>query len=258
MRVSAVIFMLTLVLVPVANAGPSIPEMVTISGGTFRMGSSAYAERPVHTVTIQPFSLGKYEVTFEQYDAFARATGRPLPADEGWGRGRRPVINVTWIDAVAYTEWLSGRTGTRYRLPTEAEWEYACRAGTTTARWWGNEVGKNRANFDRSGSEWSGKQTSPVDAFEPNPFGLHDMLGNVFEWTQDCWHENYNGAPMDGAAWLEADGGDCECRVVRGGSWSFKSVFARSAARYDGYHFPYGRFNGLGFRVVCALPVSAR
>src|SRR5438874_738666 len=152
--------------------------MVSIPRVKFRMrdiqGSGDADERPVHLVLIpRPFAMGRYEVTFEEYDVFARATGREQLADRGWGRGHRPVINVSWEDAVAYAKWLSQQTGKRYRLPTEAEWEYAARVGTETAYWWGNEVGKNRANCDGyGGSQWDNKQTAPVGSFQPNPWGL--------------------------------------------------------------------------------------
>ena len=158
-------------------------------------------ERPVHTVRVERFELSKYEVTFEEYDRFTAATGRARADDEGWGRGRCPVINVTWDDAVAYTQWLSQQTGERYRLPSEAEWEYAARAGTSTAYSWGNEIGRNRANCYGCGSRWDGRQTAPVGSLSPNGWGLHDMHGNVWEWVQDCWNESYRGAPT-GRFWV--------------------------------------------------------
>ena len=146
--------------------GSKGPGMIRIPDGEFEMGDlhgDGHAdERPVHTVSIHALAIGCYAVTFEAYDRFAEATGRERPDDTGWGRGRRPVINVSWRDAVAYAEWLSQQTGKRYRLPTEAEWEYAARAGTSTSYWWGDEVGENRANFRGSGSQWDGRQTAPV------------------------------------------------------------------------------------------------
>src|SRR5919106_5183579 len=156
---------------------PPGPEMVVIPQGEFRMGdiqgSGSADERPVHMVHIpRPFAMGRYAIIFDEYDLFAQATGREQPADKGWGRGRRPVINVSWKEAVAYAAWLSEQTGKRYRLPTEAEWEYAARAGTETAYWWGNEIGTNRANCDGCGSPWGGQQTAPVGSFQPNPWGL--------------------------------------------------------------------------------------
>ena len=167
---------------------PYEPEMVVIPGGRFRMGCVSGRdcydrEHPVHEVRVESFELSKYEVTFEEYDRFTTATGRVRARDEGWGRGRRPVISVSWEDAVAYTRWLSEQTGEQYRLPSEAEWEYAARAGTETAYSWGNEIGSNRANCYKCGSQWDGKQTAPVGSFRPNGWGLHDMHGNIFEWV---------------------------------------------------------------------------
>jgi len=234
------------------------PEMERIEGGSFWMGSdpnvdsdSQGDEGPRHQVTIKAFNLGKYEVTLEAYDAFANATNRDLPKDEGWGRGRRPVINVSWDDAVAYTEWISEQTGKRYRLPTEAEWEYAARAGTDTTYWWGNEIqqdGKVWANCDGCGSEWDSKQTTPIGSFKPNAFGIYDTAGNVWEWVQDCWHESYEGSPDDGSAWEAAGSRDCALRVLRGGSWDDFPGTLRSAYRFG--HFPGYRGNGLGFRLA--------
>jgi formylglycine-generating enzyme required for sulfatase activity len=199
------------------------PEMVRVPPGKFLMGSnvSDLDEQPVHEVTISyAFEIGKYELTFDEYDVFAKATRRRLPNDYGWGRGNRPVIDVTWHDAQAYAKWLSDETGKKYRIPTEAEWEYAARAGTQTGYWWGNDVGKNNANCGNCGSQWDGKQTALAGSFKANTFGLHEISGNVWEWTQDCWHRNYENAPTDGSAWLEKDGGYCRHRVIRGGSWN--------------------------------------
>jgi formylglycine-generating enzyme required for sulfatase activity len=216
--------------------GSQGPEMVVIPAGTFRMGDTnsdgTEVERPVHPVRIsRPFAMGRYEVTFEEYDQFAAATGRELPRDEGWGRGRSPVINVSWNEAMDYAEWLSQQTIKPYRLPTEAEWEYAVRAGTETAYWWGNEMKSGMANCNDGSSKWSGKQTAQVGSFKPNPFGMHDMAGNVREWVQDCWHDNYNSAPADSSAWKEEGGGKCGQRVVRGGSWTRTPGHLRSSYR---------------------------
>ena len=198
------------------------PEMVVIPAGRFQMGCVSGREclddeQPVHAVAIaRPFGLSKYEVTFEEYDRFAVATGRSGPSDNDWGRGRRPVVNVSWQDAQEYVAWLSSQAGAWYRLPSEAEWEYAARAGTTTAYSWGNEVGNNRANCDGCGSQWD-NMTAPVGSFGANAWGLHDMHGNVSEWTEDCWYSSYAGAPADGSAWTVV--GDCGRRVWRGGSF---------------------------------------
>lgn len=225
--------------------GSKGPEMVVIPAGTFQMGDltgdGLSNEKPVHTVTIaKPFAMGKYEVTFDNYDKFANATARTLPGDNGWGRGNRPVINISWDDAVAYTAWLSGETGKHYRLPSEAEWEYAARAGTTTSYWWGNIASKDRAKY---GALFAG--TASVGTFPPNPFGLYDTSGNVWEWTQDCWNENYNGAPVDGSAWQS---GNCGQHVLRGGSWFIMADWLRSAFRYT--YATGDRHGWLGFRLV--------
>ena len=230
--------------------GSKGPEMVVISKGKFRMGdiqgNGGKDEKPLHQVNIKhPFALSKYPVTFDDYAVFVKDKGKRQPDDEGWGRGNRPVINVSWEDATAYAQWLSDQTGEVYRLPSEAEWEYAARAGTETIYWWEDEIGVNNANFYGSGSEWSGKKTSSVDSFKSNPFGLHDMSGNVWEWVQDAWHENYKGAPEDDSVW---EGGDDSFRVLRGGSWNSLPADVRSAARGRG---PRG-FRGfdIGFRLA--------
>ena len=224
------------------------PEMVRIPPGKFLMGSPENdagrwdAEDPQHEVTISnAFEIGKYPVTFDEYDAFARATDRKLPNDRGWGRGRRPVINVSWHDAQDYVKWLSGQTGKQCRLPTEAEWEYAARANTQTRYWWGDDIDTNNAVYNTT-------QTEPVGTFKANAFGLYDTAGNVLEWVQDCWHENYNNAPKDGSAWLEVNGGNCDRRVVRGGSWLIIPLYLRSAFRLriiTDYALNY-----LGFRIA--------
>ena len=168
----------------------------------------------------------------------------PHIKDSGFGRGQQPVINVGWDDAQTYVAWLSKMTGQPYRLLTEAEWEYAARAGTTTAYYWGDDIGKGNANCNACGSKWDNQQTSPVGSFAANQFGLYDMVGNVFQWVQDCYHGNYNGAPTDGSEWT---GGDCSSRVERGGSWGNLPRNLRSAVRFGGS--PGFRNNVLGFRV---------
>jgi formylglycine-generating enzyme required for sulfatase activity len=224
------------------------PQMQLIPPGTFVMGSPDHdpgagnSEKPQYQVTIaQTFALGRYPVTFEDYDRFAAATGRKKPDESGWGRRRRPVINVSWDDAVAYCDWLSEQTSRRYRLPTEVEWEYAARAGTET-RW---SFGDNGGDLDAYG--WydgnAGGQARPVGKKLPNPWGLHDMHGNVHEWVQDAWHDSYQGAPADGSAWESEAGAD---RVIRGGSWGSNARFCRSADR--DYRRPGSRNTDLGFR----------
>ena len=230
------------------------PELVVVRSGSFMMGSRSGEtgrdsdEGPVHRVTIAaPIAVGVSEVTFAQWEACRRGGGcSHNPGDSGWGRGTRPVMNVSWEDAQEYVRWLSGETGERYRLLSESEWEYVARAGTETRYHWGGAVGRNRANCLGCGSRWDGKQTAPVGSFSANGFGLHDVHGNVREWVEDCWHGNYTGAPSDGRAWTR--GGDCSARVLRGGSWYFSPRLVRSANRLrlaTGY-----RDLNLGFRVA--------
>ena len=210
------------------------PAMVSIAGGKFSMGCGAPdtacldAEKPVHTVTVKSFKLSKHEVTFDQYDAFAAATGRAKPDDKGWGRGSRPVINVNWEDANAFVTWLAKQTREPFRLPTEAEWEYAARAGTSTVYLWGNEIGFGLANCTGCGSNFDGDRTSPVGTFAASKFGLHDMHGNVWEWVQDCWQDGYAGAPTDCSARMT---GNCSSRILRGGSWLNNPSYLRVAYR---------------------------
>ncbi len=224
------------------------PAMIELLSATYQMGSGNslnFDEGPRHTVSLPAFSISEREVTFEDYDRFARATGRRLPFDETWGRGKRPVINVSWHDAVAYTRWLSENTGRKYRLPSEAEWEYAARAGSTYSYWWADTRGTVHANCFDCGSRWDGSQTAPVGSFESNPFGLYDMSGNVQEWTADCYQNSYVGAPADGSARVTAD---CSQRVVRGGAYSSPMDSLRSANR--GQLSQDTRLDNLGFRVV--------
>jgi formylglycine-generating enzyme required for sulfatase activity len=205
------------------------------------------AENSQHKVTFgRPFAVGQFALTFEEWDACIADGGCNgyKPSDRGWGRGRQPVINVSWDDAKAYIAWLSNKTGKTYRLLAEAEYEYATRAGTQTAYPWGNDIGKNNANCDGCGSRWDNKQTAPVGSFAANGFGLYDMVGNVWEWTEDCWHDNYNGAPANASAWTS---GDCNRRVVRGGSWLSYPENLRSAYRFG--FSPLYRSSDLGFRV---------
>jgi formylglycine-generating enzyme required for sulfatase activity len=213
------------------------PEMVQIPAGSFVMGSPENEkgrdsnEGPQHNVHVPSFSIGKYVVTFDEWDACVAAHGCSTnPSDEGWGRDRRPVIHVSWNDAQEYVRWLTTKTGHKYRLPSEAEWEYAARAGTTTIYYWGNDIGQGHANCKDCLSQWDGNQTAPVGSFAPNPWGLYDMLGNVWQWTQDCWQNSYKGAPNDGRAW-EAD--NCDYRVERGGAWNDTAKFSRVTARDD-------------------------
>lgn len=216
-------------------------SLVPVPAGSYQMGdvnrTGGALERPVHRVNVPAFRLMKYEVSFDQYDTFARLTGRTLPEDWGWGRGKRPVINVSWRDATAMAKWLSEQTGKHWRLPTEAEWEYAARAGTTTDYPWGDKFEKNRVN--------NGPTTDPVGSYAANAWGLHDMHGNAWEWTQDCWTPHYKGAPADGSAWTA---GDCNSRVVRGGSWYYDATWLRSP--YRGKVGAAARTVNIGFRLA--------
>ena len=170
------------------------PKLSVIPSGTFIMGSkSKYKhEKPAHKVTIaKPFAIGIYEVTFDEWEACFKAGGcQKIPDDHNWGRGKRPVINITWQETKEYLAWLSKKTTQKYRLPSEAEWEYAARGGTTTEFSWGNEVGENNANCRDCKSKWSKKSSAPVGSFSPNPFGLYDVHGNEWEWMEDCWSPN--------------------------------------------------------------------
>ena len=233
------------------------PLVVQVPAGSFLMGSPLTeagrnaAEGPVHRVTIaRPFVVGVYEVTFDEWDACHRAGGCSHNAVDhrGWGRGDRPVTDVSWNDAKEYLRWLSGSTGRRYRLLSEAEWEYVARAGTTTRFWWGNAVGKNRANCLGCGSGWN-MQTAPVGSFPENAFGLHEVHGNAWEWVEDCHHPHYVGAPVDGSAWTTW--GDCGNRHIRGGSYTDSPAGLRSAERnLDGRVITAWRSENVGFRVA--------
>ncbi len=265
------------------------PEMVVIPGGTFKMGDiqgGGYDdEEPVHDVTVASFAMGKYEVTFAEYDRFveatkydrfAKATSRSKPDDEGWGRGNRPVINVSWLDVTAYAEWLTEQTGYEYeyRLPTEAEWEYTARAGTQTKYWWGNEA----ARAARAGTQikywWGNKasheyanygadsccsglaegkdqwvNTSPIGSFAPNPFGLHDTAGNVWEWTCSQYDDSYKGHEYQCLS--KEDAYEDSLFVLRGGSWVNGAGMIRSAYR-DKNQRSF-RSRGVGVRLVINL-----
>ncbi len=254
------------------------PEMVVVPAGSFMMGSPDSQEGrldregPRHPVTIEtPFAVGVYEVTFAEWNACVAAgrCGGYRPEDGGWGRGSRPVIHVSWEDARAYVRWLSRETGEEYRLLSEAEWEYVARAGTTTARYWGESESRQcryENGFDLDGSRtdqgrrWMEEfddmipvscsdgysETAPVGLFEPNAFGLYDVLGNVSEWVDDCWNDSYAGAPSDGRAWLS---GNCSIRVLRGGGWTSGPRLLRSGQRAaaPAWHRVYYSF---GFRVA--------
>jgi formylglycine-generating enzyme required for sulfatase activity len=240
---------------------PWCPEMVALPVGEFLMGSPESEEGqlregklrnegPQHQVTIATrFAIGRYPVTFEEYDHFCDATKREAPEDEGWGRGRRPVINVSWRDWPDYLVWLAGATGKPYRLPSEAEWEYACRAGTTTRYAFGEQITVKDANFGMSV-----RKTTEVGSYPANAWGFHDMHGNVWELVEDAWHDSYQGAPADGTAWTHRRGfysGPSRVRVVRGGSWDANPRYLRSTVRIR--NGSIRGINGLGFRVARTL-----
>lgn len=238
-----------------ASIKPIPPKMVNILAGKFLMGSPENEKRygwegPQHLVKIAyNFELSETEITFAQYDQFAQATGRNLSSDQGWRRNDHPVINVSFEDASAYTQWLSEQTGKQYRLPTEAEWEYGARAGTKTAYWWGETIGDNNSVCYSCGSQWDGKQTAPVKSFKANLFGLYDTAGNVLEWTQDCWHDDYHNAPKDGSVWLNENQGDCARRVIRGGSWYDRNPLNLRTAHRSKY-ITGNSGSDVGFRIA--------
>ncbi len=252
---------------------PVCPEMVVVPAGSFNMGSPEPSkelrsnEGPYHRVTIgAAFAVGIYAVTFAQWDACINdggCGGNPQSSD-GWGRANRPAIYVSWDDAQSYVRWLNDKVrplpnapeapasseqkSGPYRLLSEAEWEYAARAGTTTAYYWGNAYVRGSANCDGCGSQWDNDQTSPVGSFAPNAFGLFDMAGNVLQWVEDCYHDTYAGAPARGSAW---QAGKCDARVMRGGSWFNSTYYLRSSQRYSVP--PDFRANNGGFRVAKTL-----
>jgi formylglycine-generating enzyme required for sulfatase activity len=229
------------------------PAMQLMPVGTFEQGDTHgkddLSEKPLHRVTVKPFAIGQFEVTFEEYDRFAIATGRlPLPRDGGWGRGHRPVINVSWQDAKDYADWLSRQTGKQFRLPTEAEWEYAARSGGKDQIWAGTSHEERLAGY----AVYLTDRTAPVGQKKSNDLGLYDMSGNVWEWTEDCWHHNYEGAPTDGSAWLEVGVVDCGQRMIRGGSWAGSPEFLRGSHRLG--NVAEFRDDDIGFRLAQDIP----
>jgi formylglycine-generating enzyme required for sulfatase activity len=232
------------------------PRMVVIPAGEFTMGSppsEQQAEAQHRVIIASPLAVSKFEITFAQWEACVVGGGCDgyRPDDEGWGRGRRPAINISWENAKAYVSWLSHKTGKPYRLLSEAEWEYAARAGSTARFAYGNTISPRQANYngseDESGpSNLNRKKTMPAGSFPANGFGLHDMHGNVSEWVEDCWHDDYTaGAPSDGAAWVDSD---CTGRVLRGGSWEDSESELRSSARVGEYKYESSYVDG--FRVA--------
>jgi formylglycine-generating enzyme required for sulfatase activity len=244
------------------------PVMIVVPAGSFTMGSPVNElnrnqnEGPQHGVTFaRQFSVGEFALTFDEWDACVADGGCNgyRPDDQGWGRGRQPVINVSWADAKAYVAWLAKKTGKSYRLLSEAEREYVTRAGTKTPFWWGSSISSSQANYDGNYTYGNGVkgeyrgQTVPVDTFAPNPWGLYQVHGNVWDWTEDCFHGDYEGPPYagppgDGAAWTSDD---CSLRVVRGGSWVGGPISLRAASR-SGFTTD-DRRTGNGFRVARTL-----
>lgn len=239
---------------------PSCPEMIVVPEGSYAMGFGGKKRRgpPSRVVIKKPFAIGRFEITFDEWFACVADRGcRHRPDDHDWGAARRPVINITWAQAKNYTRWLSRKTGHKYRLPSEAEWEYAARAGTTTQFWWGDQPGEKMANCRNCESRrcctakdhsCCSHETLPVGSFPANPFGLYDTAGNVFEWTEDCWNRKHQGRPEDASPRLK---GDCTNRVIRGGSFYYFSQVARS--HYRAKNPAVVKSYWLGIRVVREL-----
>jgi formylglycine-generating enzyme required for sulfatase activity len=259
--------------------GSSAAEAAQTVNGAVATNSRAFVEKyvgfehPQHPVKIEfPFAISKYRVTRAEFSIFVHETGYTMSggctiwidhkfidqASAGWlnpqfdQTSRDPVVCVSWTDAKAYIAWLNGKLMARegsYRLPSEAEWEYAVRAGTQTSRWWGDVIGLGNADCDGCGSQWDKQRTAPAGSFQTNAFGLSGALGNAWEWTEDCWNENYVGAPVDGRPWTA---GNCDLHTMRGGSWTNFPWLLRSAARSEAIQDR--RSNYIGFRVAKTLP----
>ena len=231
---------------PTAPATPSTvrePEMITIRGGSFTMGSNDdVTEKPTHQVTIKPFAISQYPILVRDWNNCAAAKACAFVAT---GKDDAPITNVSWSDAKQFVSWLAGTTRKAYRLPSEAEWEYAARGGTQTKYWWGDQFQSGMANCKDCGDIGGAEQPIKVGSFKPNPFGLYDMGGGVDQWVEDCWHKNYQGAPADGSAWVE---GECPSRVIRSGSWKNDARYVRPSNR-DSYDTNV-RYPTHGFRVA--------
>ena len=230
---------------------PSCPVMLALPAGNFTMGASRgdRSEKPAHKVSInKPFAIGKYEVTVAQWNECHTAGACSYKPDFD-PQENSPIRDISWSDAREYTRWLSTVTQKSYRLPTEAEWEYAARGGTDTTYWWGNEVGAGQADCKNCGGKWDNKSPAAVDAFPANPFGLYGTSGGVWEWVADCWHKTYKGAPKDGTAWSR---NDCRENVIRGGAWRNDASYIHSASRFK--YDTHVRYLLNGFRVARTLP----
>ena len=227
------------------------PAMISLPAGSFMMGSNIGdpSEKPPHHVIIAaPFAIARYVVTVGQWNACVDVNGCPRLSTENDSKKNAPARDLSWDDAQAYVNWLSKVTGKTYRLPTEAEWEYADRAGTTTKFWWGDQMRKGVANCKDCGDPYHKEAPEPVGSFAANPSGLYDMNGNVWEWVSDCWHNSYKGAPIDGSTW-ETPG--CNMRVIRGGSWREGEDYMLSSTRFK--YSPSVRQSQNGFRVIKEL-----
>lgn len=227
---------------------PACPALVALSPGSFSMGSNAGdpSEKPAHPVTLKaPFAIGKYEVTVEEWNACAEAGACPRVATDANAPRTAPVRDISWDDAQAYVQWLAKSSGKSYRLPTEAEWEYAARGGTSSKYWWGEQMRQGTANCKECGEPWRQEAPASVGSFAANPYGLHDMNGSVWEWVADCWHSSYKGAPADGRAWEEPA---CSTRVIRGGSWREGASYMVSSTRFK--YDASVRHSQNGFRVA--------
>lgn len=245
MRVRALLAGMVLVTMAAARAGEAesvvqdcadCPEMVTVPGGTLHAEGAP-------AVVVESFLMGRTEVTFDQWAAcVADGACQGSKDDHGWGRGSRPVINVTFQEARDYVRWLARRTGRAYRLPEEAEWEWAARGGAATTWWWGDAIGQGNANCRNCGTEWSGRRTAPVASLPANPYGLHDMAGNLWEWTATCWSADRATRPLDR---------DCSRRVAKGGAWYYIPSQAKPSARAP--HAVDLRSYTVGFRVAAPL-----
>lgn len=224
------------------------PVLMAVPAGIFIMGSNTedVTEKPAHRVTIsKPFAIGKYEVTVEQWEACVAANACPRIGTETASPPNAPMRDVSWDDAQQYVQWLSKLSGKQYRLPTEAEWEYAARGGTSTRYWWGQQMRTGTANCKECGEPWTQAAPAKAGSFPANPFGLHDMNGSVWEWVSDCWHTSYRGAPVDGQAWDEPN---CRARVIRGGSWREGASYMLSSTRFK--YDVNVRHSQNGFRVA--------
>ena len=223
-----------------------MPEMISLPGGSFAMGSNDDpSEKPVRRVAIKPFAISKFPITVREWNACVAAKAC---AYSPTGNDNAPVTNISWNDAQQFIGWLSQLTQKTFRLPSEAEWEYAARGGTTTKFWWGDQLQTGMANCKGCGEPYDTAQPLKVGSFKPNPFGLHDMGGNVQQWVSDCWHKNYVGAPADGSPWIEAG---CTSHVIRSGSWRNNPDYARAASR-DHYDTNV-RYPTHGFRIAHSL-----